>query len=205
MTLDVSVEPAKAQQTPTIAQLLSPGTAAVREFWRPFVLLQFAAFLLVATYFASSSVQDVCRTLSRWHDHGGLLFSGVAAAMAGGLLPEVAKTLFPGRKTVNRPDDAVTARTSRLNDVIFACCAFAVNGIVTDLQFRGIGLIFGYDGSLLTSAKKVMFDQFVTTPIYGSVYWALVYRWRALGYSATIRLGRELSVQMVLRNSSGRC
>ena len=167
---------------PGLAELVTPGAAAVRKYWRPFLLLQGCAALLVVTYYGSTAVQRFCEHISEWHVRGGVLFSGTIAAIAGGLLPEVAKRIVPGPR-IALDDDITAARTERLNDVVFACCVFAINGMMTDLQYRWFGRMFGNDGHFLTAIKKMLFDQFITTPIYGITYWAVVYRWRALRYS----------------------
>jgi hypothetical protein len=105
---------------------------------------------------------------------GGLLLSAIAAAIAGGIAPEIAKAIAP-------PKSLASQRTKyRLNvgDVAFAIGVFAINGIITDLQYRLFNRAIGTDNTFSTALKKMLTDQFLTTPIYGAVYWALVFRWK---------------------------
>jgi hypothetical protein len=164
----------------TLADLIAPGVAAVRKFWRPFLLLQGAAFLLVLAYFSGAQVRGVCEHLSQFKTHAGLIFSAISASIAGAILPELAKALVMGDRKITR---------QRIADVGFALSVFAINGIITDLQYRGLAWALGQDNHAITIIKKVLADQFITTPIYGVPYWALVYSFRANRYNllTTIR------------------
>jgi hypothetical protein len=158
----------------TLASLLAPGMAAVRKYWRPFLLLQFSAFLLVLAYYGSNRVRLLCDQLSQSKEHAGLVFSAIAAAISGALLPELAKAVV-------MDDRAITGK--RVRDVAFAMAAFAGSGIIIDLQYRGLAWLFGHDTSPATIVKKVLVDQFVTTPIYGTPYWIVIYSLRARHYN----------------------
>ncbi len=64
----------------------------------------------------------------------------------------------------------------------FVLAGFAANGVITDLQYRGMAVVFGHDTHFATAAKKTLADQFVTTPLYGTTYWLVVYAVRADRY-----------------------
>jgi hypothetical protein len=177
----------------TLASLAAPGLRAVRRFWRAFLLIQACALLLVLTYFNSPAVQHACETLSRLHEKGGLILSAIAAAIAGGVIPEIAKAIVPPKFAPGQKH-----LLSR-GDLCFAIVTFAINGIVTDLQYRMFNVVIGSDHSFLTALKKMLTDQFITTPLYGAVYWAVVYRWKALGFRL-IPLLREVGPQWYLRH-----
>jgi hypothetical protein len=164
----------------TLTSLLAPGMAAVRKYWRPFLLLQSAAFLLVVAYYENGRVRLLCDQLSQSKEHAGLVFSAIAAAISGALLPELAKAVVMDDRAITR---------KRVRDVAFAMAAFAGSGIMIDLQYRGLAWLFGHDTLPATIVKKVLADQFVTTPIYGIPYWVLVYSLRAKRYNlmATFR------------------
>lgn len=153
--------------------LVEPGLDAIRRYWRPFLMLQSLALLLVVGYYRSPAIHQACERLSTMKQESGLLFSGISAAIAGALLPELAKAVMLGDRRVHR---------QRLRNVAFAVAAFALSGMITDLQYRGIGWIFGNDNHLSTIVKKVLFDQFITTPLYGTPYWLVVYALRANRY-----------------------
>jgi hypothetical protein len=177
----------------TFASLASPGLRAVRRFWRAFLLIQSCALALVLTYFHSTTVQHACEALSRLQHRGGLLLSAIAAGIAGGILPELAKMIFPPKRKAGESRSYHLTR----GDLLFAICAFAVNGVVTDSQYRMLGWALGHDAHFWTAVKKMLADQFVTSPIYGTVYWGVIYRWKAHRF-AILPLLRELSVRWYL-------
>lgn len=167
----------------TLPSLLAPGIAAVTKYWRPFLLLQSAAFLLVVGYYTSHQVKAICDQLSLFKQRAGLPFTMIASAVAGALMPELAKAVM-------LRDRAMTAQ--RIRNIGFALVAFAVSGVITDLQYRGIAWLLGSDTHFVTVVRKMLFDQFVTTPIYGTPYWVVVYLIRANRYNL-LATARQLS------------
>ena len=163
----------------SLRSLTAPGIEAVRRYWRPFVLLQTLALLLVIGFYQSHTVRTACEWLVELKASGGLIYSAITVAIAGALLPEAAKAIVLGERRFG---------AARLNGIGFAVAAFAVNGMITDVQYRLLGWIFGNDADVVTVVRKVLADQFITTPLYGTVYWAILYGWRANGY----RLGKTL-------------
>jgi hypothetical protein len=168
-------------RTSPIAVLLAPGLAAIRLYWRPFVLIQATALAVVFGYYHSPAIAAACDRLSVFKQRGGLRLSALSAAFTGAILPELAKALVLGDLNVTR---------QRLRDVGFAVAVFAVIGVVNDLQYRGVALLFGNDHRMATVVKKVLFDQFVTTPIYGTPYWSVVYAIRADRYRFWLTIPR---------------
>ncbi len=145
---------------------IAPGLAAVRRYWRPFVLLQAAALALVVAYYTVPAVAAACDRMSAVRRHAGLAFSAASAAVAGAVLPEVAKAVVLGDRAVDR---------RRVRTLAFVMLAFAANGVLNDFQYRGMAAVFGDDARWPTVLKKVLADQFVTTPLYGTPYWLVVY------------------------------
>ena len=158
----------------TFRTLTTPGIAAVKKYWKPFILLQSLAFFLVLAYYTSDHVRQTCGSISQFKVQGGFVFSAITAAIAGGLLPEVAKAIMLGDRAVDR---------KRLGNIIFAVLGFAGNGIITDLQYRGLAWVFGNDNHLATILKKIVVDQFICTPGYSVPYWMLLYLWRVNDYN----------------------
>ena len=148
------------------------GLVAVRRFWRPFVLMQVAAVLLVVAYRASAQVRDVCAALVGLRQEGGLAFSAVASAIAGVLLPEAA-TLA----TV----PAERGRPGRPGKLAFTTAFFLLNGTVVDLFYRLSAHLFGRAATPAVVAQKVAFDQFVFTPLWVSAIAAL-FVWNKHGF-----------------------
>ncbi len=177
---------------PPLAQLLRPGLEAVARYWRPFVLLQGLALLAVVGYFRWPAFHQACLRLSEFRQETGLWFTAAAAALAGAVLPEAAKTLVLGQWRFDR---------QRRADLAYNLLLFAVNGIITDYQYRMLGFFLGTDSGYSTVLKKTLADQFITTPIYGVPYWIILYALRQHGFNwgATLReLWRDGYVRRVL-------
>jgi hypothetical protein len=137
--------------------LFAAGRAALRRFWRPFLLIQSAAIALGLTYRFNDTVRSACVVLARWKTAGGLPFAAAASAIAGGLLPELAKRL------VGRGPAGDRGRAWR--DLVFNGAFFAVNGLLVDGMYRTLARVVGNDARVSTILAKVAFDQFVFTPI----------------------------------------
>jgi hypothetical protein len=161
---------------------LAAGIAALRRFLRPFVLIQLAAVGLVLAYYQSATVRAFCGTLAAIKIAGGLPFAAWTASLAGGILPEVAKLAGDPRRFTVR---------GRRGEILFNLAFFAFNGMVIDLLYRGEARLFGFDAAAATVAKKVLFDQFVFTPLWLPLIIAL-FSWRRVGFSpaATVALLR---------------
>jgi hypothetical protein len=160
-----------------VADVLDAGRAAIRRFWRPFVLIQLMAVALVVAYHLDARVRDVCATLAAWKTAGGLPFAAATASFAGGILPELAK-LVAQRGRVS------AGWRGRGGEIAFNLAFFAFNGIVVDGLYRAEALLFGADAHVRTVVAKVAFDQFVFTPPWLVVITAL-YLLRARGFSWT--------------------
>jgi hypothetical protein len=152
---------------------LAAGAAALRRFWRPFLLIQSGAALLAITYRASAPFRAACATAALWKLRGGLPFAAVTTALAGGLLPELAKLVADRGRSPLR---------GRGGEVLFNTAFFAFNGVVIDLLYRGEAVLFGGEARLSTVLEKVAFDQFVFTPQW-LIFIVLLFAWRQRGYS----------------------
>jgi hypothetical protein len=76
-----------------------------------------------------------------------------------------------------------------VRDVGFALLAFAGAGMIANQQYRFFEWLIGTDTGWRTICRKILMDQLVLTPIYGTPYWVLVYSLRAHRYDVwkTIR------------------
>ena len=134
---------------------------------------------LVIAFYSSSFVQDVCGSVSRLKESWGIVFSAIVGIFAGVIFPEVAKLVAPARIRVDRP---------KAGDLIFSIMLFGGIGIITDYQYRIFSYLLGYDASFSTAIKKMLLDQFGTTPIYGIPYFSVLFLWKAKGF----RIGQTL-------------
>lgn len=158
--------------SPAAVPPLAAAAAALRQFWRPFLLIQLAAVLLALAFRASSGFREACATAAAWKAAGGLPFAAVTVAIAGGLLPELAKLIAMGRRTL----------AGRGGEIAFNTAFFAVNGVVIDALYSGEARLFGRGADVRTIVEKVAFDQFVFTPSWLVVI-VLLFLWRQRGFS----------------------
>lgn len=139
----------------------------MRRFWRPFLLIQVAAFTLALAYRVSSPFRSVCAIAAEWKQTGGLWSSMVSAAFAGGVLPELAKLLANRSRTRWR---------GRIGAIVYNILFFAFDGLVIDRLYHGEALLFGAGADLRAVIAKTAFDQFVFTPPW-TVLVALIFLW----------------------------
>ena len=160
------------------ASPLAAGAAALRRFWRPFLLIQTSAALLAIAYRVSVPFREACALAAAWKVAGGLPAAAATSALAGGLIPELAKLMT---------DRGRSALRGRGGDVLFNVAFFAFDGVVIDLLYRGEARLFGSDAHLGTVVEKVAFDQFVFSPLW-SIFIVLLFLWRQRGYSLAATL-----------------
>lgn len=180
---------------PTVPAIAAPapspfaaGLTALRRFWRPFVLIQSAAVALGFAYRSCDAVRAACVGLARWKTAGGLPFTAILGAFAGGLLPELAKRL-----TGRAPGGDARGQEQARRDVRFNLAFFAVNGIAVDGLYRTAAWLFGNDAHLSTVIAKIAFDQLVFTPTWSALA-LLVFLARRCGWSwrrARAALGQQ--------------
>jgi hypothetical protein len=157
---------------------LAAGAAALRRFWRPFILIQAAAALLAVGYWMSAGFRAACAVAAGWKSSGGLSFAAATGALAGGVLPELA------RLAADRGRERLPGRAA---EIWFNIAFFAFNGMVIDLLYRGEAVLFGGDASPLTVVEKVAFDQFVFNPVWGILI-VLLFLWRQRRFSLAATL-----------------
>ena len=142
------------EQQRRLRDLARPGVAAVRANWRPFVLLQAAALAGVVSYYQVGAVREVLADVAAFRERAGYAFAGVAAAVAGAVLPEVAK--------------AVTQRGwrpgERAGEVSFLLVFFFLNGLLVDGFYRLLGVLFGTGTDPGTAIVKMLVDMLSSRP-----------------------------------------
>ncbi|HXJ20031.1 MAG TPA: hypothetical protein VMT03_07335 [Polyangia bacterium] len=182
--MTTSAEPAQP------ASPLSAAAAALRGFWKPFLLIQLAAVLLAVAFRTSPGFRAACAVAAGWKMSGGLPFASLTGALAGGVLPELAKLVALGP----------SALAGRAAEIAFNVAFFAFNGLVIDGLYRGEAHLFGDGANLRTVAEKVAFDQFVFSPTWLAII-VVLFLWRQRGFSFAAvgqALGRGFYQQRVV-------
>lgn len=142
-------------------------TTAFRENLRPGLALQSFALLLVLLYYFVPAAQPFYQTLTRWKTQGGYLYSVVATAFFGGILPFL-MILLKGK----------TAGKRILPLLLFYVLFWAVKGLEIDLFYQFQAILFGDSNHWWVVTRKVLFDQGVYVPFWAVPTMTILYLWR---------------------------
>ena len=166
---------------PSVRELLRPGVAAVGRFWKPFVLIQGVALLMVTAYFVWPAARHAFGWLGAVKASAGLIGSALAGGFAGALLPELAKVVALGQRHFD---------AQRVRNVGFNFVFFMGNGLLADLFYRLQAVLFGETHHLWQTAAKVACDQFGFTPFLALPYGAIAFALRRDRYHPGPLLGQ---------------
>ncbi|HEX8116519.1 MAG TPA: hypothetical protein VF521_04550, partial [Pyrinomonadaceae bacterium] len=152
---------------------LAVGLRAARANLVPALVIQAAVVSVVLAYYFWEPARAWLARLAEFKRGGGYLFSFVAGALAGGLLPELLTVAVFQRWRVRREN---------LGGLVFGVCFWGLMGMVVDALYRGQALLFGGGVDLATVLKKTFIDQFVFTPFVSIPLTVVVFEWRHAGY-----------------------
>ncbi len=152
-----------------LRRAIAPGFKAVRSQAGPLVVIQIAAVILVVTYYRSPNFQTTAAQLAAWKVAGGILFSFAGGAVAGGVIPEIAKLLM-GR--IKRFDRAWLASAG------YNAFVYGVVGVEVDLFYRLQASWFGADNDPKTLVVKTLVDMALFSPLLCIPTATLLYVWK---------------------------
>lgn len=156
-----------------LRRILEPGIAVVTRLWLPFVLIQFTGLVVVLAYFYVPSFARACDSVGMLKERLGLLFAAVTMPIAGGLVPELFKTITGVDRSITRERAART-----LHNMVL----FSVAGVCVDLFYLLLGDWFAGVPPMVAIPSKVLIDQLIYTPIIGVPIIAVSYTLRSTGY-----------------------
>lgn len=146
------------------------GWEAVRHNAKPFLLVQGIAFLCVLAYYTVPGVPPALTGVARAKQQGGIPLAALTTAIAGAILPELA------RLATGRP-------RTRGAEMVFQLAFFAFIGVTVDLLYRGLAVAIGPGTDVATVAKKVLIDQFVYSPLVSIPLSTVAFLWKDNGFS----------------------
>lgn len=152
---------------------LAVGLRAARANLVPALVIQAAVVSVVLAYYFWEPARVWLARLAEFKRAGGYLFSLVAGALAGGLLPELLTVAVFQRGRVRREN---------LSGLAFGVCFWGVMGMMVDALYRAQALAFGGGVDFMTVFKKAAFDQFVFTPFVSIPLTVVIFEWRHAGY-----------------------
>jgi len=147
------------------------GLRAAHANLVPGFILQAVALALVLAYYWHPPTRAVFEQLTALRGRTGLLFSVLATALCGGILPLVYLRLNPA-----------TRAGYTWKSFVFFTLFWAAKGIELDYWYRLLAWSVGNDTQVRTVAIKVFLDQTVYCPIWAVVVTVLAYAWHAAGF-----------------------
>ncbi|MFT3783220.1 MAG: hypothetical protein QM790_14520 [Nibricoccus sp.] len=153
-------------ESPSQAAPWSAGWRSARANLVPGLILQAFALSLVLAYYYHGPTRAWCEKLAAFRTEQGLLYSFVATAFFGGLLPCLYLKLFPA-----------TRGRYNFKQNLLLIAFWAYKGIEVDLWYRVLVRLVGADANATTVVTKMFLDQFVYCPIFAVPVTVLVYAW----------------------------
>ena len=160
------------------------GLHSARALFRPGLLLQSGALALVLAYYCLPAAHGLFTQLAGWRTGGGYLFSALAGAVCGGVLPFFYLRLHPA-----------TRPAYPWPHLFFFALFWAWKGAEVDLWYRVLALLFGNGTGPATIIPKILADQFGYNLLYAAPVGNLCFAWKDAGFrwapvAADLRQGR---------------
>ena len=124
-------------------------------------------------YYFNVDARHALNDLARIKQSSGLAGSFIAAAIAGGVLPELLAVAVFQRGKVTR---------ANFINVLFTATLWGIDGVLADLLYRLQAIMFGNGVDFFTISKKVFVDQFGYTPLIATPLTLMAYEWKRHGY-----------------------
>jgi hypothetical protein len=168
------------------------GLAAARANLIPGLVLQSAAFALLASYYWVPSVRDALELISQWQARFGVAFSLGTYLFFCGVIPYLFCLAIPAL----RPREPGKA-------LLFAFGFWGTMGLILPKFYAFQGFLYGNGTDWRTVALKIMTDQMGYTLFFASPSVAIAHLWKDRGYSwSAIRplLGKGWYRRLVVPN-----
>ncbi len=148
--------------------------AALRQNLKPGLVLQAFALLILLAYFFIPASRPVFVQVGQWKTDHGFLYSFIATAFFGGLVPFVYLWLtksFAGRNV--------------LVILAFYVIFWGIKGMEVDLFYRFQADWFGTGNDWRTLAAKVAVDQFIYSALWAAPGITILYLWMESGWQVS--------------------
>ncbi len=136
-------------------QLYQPALQALRTHWPIILIIQALALGVVCSYYWIEGSSELFNHIARYKSSGGLLFAASTTIISGGLLPECLKR---GARPSGMPAPPMT-------ELLHQFTMWGILGVIVDRFYAIQAQLFGIGNSPSTLLIKVLFDQFVFTPL----------------------------------------
>lgn len=150
------------------------GLRAARANLIPALVVQGVMLAVVIGYYFLPPVTAWLNVLADLKSEWGYGYSALAAAIAGGIIPELMRIIFFQK---GKP------RRFNASNLLFTIPFWSGTGMVVDLFYRSQAEWFGDEATVGVVVTKVLVDQFVYNPLFAGPSGAWCYDWKHSGYS----------------------
>lgn len=150
------------------------GLRAARANLAPALAVQGAMLAVALAYYFHPPTNVWLNQLAELKVKWGYGYSASAAAVAGGLIPEIMRIVFFQKGRVTR---------SNFSNLLFTVPFWSLTGMAVDLFYRSQAVWFGDEATVGVVITKVLVDQFVYNPLFAAPSGAWCYDWKHSGYS----------------------
>jgi hypothetical protein len=150
------------------------GLRAAKANLIPGLIVQVAMASIVVAYYTQPAIHGWLSALAEIKRNGGLVFSALAAMVAGGLFPEILTVAVFQRWKIRRKN---------IGNMLFNMALWGTEGMIVDLFYRTQAHIFGSHVDFATVFKKVLVDQLIYTPFFATPFGVGCYEWKNRDYS----------------------
>ena len=154
--------------------LTAPGIKAVKDNWRPIVLIQFCFLVFVVLFYTVPSLQNLPDRIDAFKKSiGPLVFVVGMIWFVSIVIPEVAK------RATGQKGDRLTWK-----DLLLRMVYFATIGISINLLYDWMNVAIGSDVSPGTILKKLAIDQLIYSPLFSMPLATVTFLYRDTNFSA---------------------
>lgn len=135
---------------------------------------------VVFAYYNHAQTRSLLSTVAEWKRHYGYRFTFLVIGIAGGVLPEVLRVLLLQQ---------FKPRAENVRNMLFGFPFWGLLGCTVDAFYILQARVFGAEATPAVLVKKVLVDQFLFTPLWGTsaIVWA--YEWRRSGFRLAVLRG----------------
>lgn len=167
------------------------GWHSASLLFRPGLILQATALGLVLSYYYLPAARHGFALLAYWRTEGGYLFSALAGALCGGLIP-----FLYLRSTTTNPS------AYPWTHAVFFLVFWGWKGAEVDLLYRSLAVLYGDDINASTILRKTLTDLLGFNVFYATPVGNLCFAWKDAGFRwkpvmKDVRAGRWYSRSVV--------
>jgi hypothetical protein len=151
-------------------KLLNIIKTSIKKNTIPGIVLWIFASTILALYFFYEPSKVAFNAISNLKDKYGLLYSMVATAIFGGLIPYI-YLLSSGK-----------IKKHAIKDLIFFTLFWAERGLELDLFYTLQSKMFGTENTFKVLASKVLCDQLIYAVLLAAPIIAIAYHWKSYDY-----------------------